>query len=259
MNNDVIAAPVTIEPPAEDDQCLVIAPGRTVFGVDVTLWGGLRGPLPIRTLEVPVDAWDHEIADWTDTESTAPPANVPKNTRRGREILSEFEPEAELRAELQDELDLLRAAPALPAETTTDRPFRSLQSMMGKDLNLGALRDALDLPQHEVMKLLSGRRLMTPDMANAITEATDLTDQDVAQAIRPLPSALVAEVDHPRWRRTWRTMAESRQEDETEVRLTASYKAFALAARETGSGEINWRGRLQQVLHGNDLRPDQDS
>ncbi|MFB9905367.1 hypothetical protein [Allokutzneria oryzae] len=246
-DRDVIAAPVTLDPPAEDDLCLVVDGARTVFGVPATLWAGLTGPIPIRVLDRPVDAWEQDVVHWAATAVPTPSDVVPPGTRRGTAVTSALEPAADVRAELEDTLERLRLAPALPVVKPGDAPI-TLASLLGKGPKIELLRSALGLPQHEVMKLLSGTRPLTPDLAAVVAAETGLSTEDVTKAVLALPHELVAEVEHPRWRPTWTELAERDGTDEATARLTASYGTFALAGRQTGGATPDWHRRLRQFL-----------
>ncbi|WP_143261858.1 hypothetical protein [Allokutzneria sp. NRRL B-24872] len=244
---DVIGAPVTLDPPAEDDLCLVVDESRNGSGVPATLWAGLTGPVPIRVLDQPVEQWGQDIVHWAATAVPVPAEEVPPGTRRGRAIDSALEPAAEVRAELDDTLDRLRLAPALPVVKPGDAPI-TLAALLGKGPKIDLLRSALGLPQHEVMKLLSGTRPLTPDLAAVVAAETGLSTEDVTQAVLALPPELVSEVEHPRWRTTWTDLAGRDGVDEATARLTASYGTFALAGRQTGGAAPDWRGRVRQFL-----------
>ena len=61
----MLAAPVTIDPPGEDDHSLVLEGASTAFGIGTTIWAGLTGTVPIRVLERPVDLCGDEVVQWT--------------------------------------------------------------------------------------------------------------------------------------------------------------------------------------------------
>ncbi len=248
---DVTAVPLTLDPPAEDDRCLLVVPSSTVFGVEVTAWAGLSGELPLRVLEQLVDVWPDDLVSGIDTAVGSPGGEVPAGTRRGRRIVSELAPSAMVRAELEDDLDALRQAPALPIAVEGQSP-RPLSSVLGKGPKLAVLLPALrplGLSQPEVMSLLNGKRYPTPEEAEVIAGVTGVARDEVAEAVLPLPRDFVAEVDQPRWRRTWRQRAERDGTDEATARLRESYEMFARAARQTGAEEADWQARLSQYLH----------
>lgn len=246
-DRDVTAAPVTIDPPAEDDHSVVLEGSGTVFGVDTTVWAGLTGTLPIRVLERPVDAWSDEVVRWTRRTAEGRSGDAPAGARRGHAISSDLDPAALIRAELADDIEALRQAPGLPTAVTGEQP-RGLASLLSGKLDLASLGSALDLPQPEVMKILRSKTPLTAKQIEAVAQVTSLPAEQVAASVRPLPLGLVVKMEHPRWRRTWQERAQMHRVSETQARLAGSYGAFALAARQTGGGEPDWDERLRQFL-----------
>jgi transcriptional regulator with XRE-family HTH domain len=129
---------------------------------------------------------------------------------------------------------------------------QSLAALLGPTLDLAALCSALGLQQSEVMKLLRGKALLTPEQIEAVARATALPAEEIAGTVRPLPLKLVAKAEHPRWRAAWTRRAERLQVTEAQARLTGGYGTFALAARETGAEEPDWDARLRQFLREQD-------
>ena len=244
---DVQAAPVTIDPPAEDDRSLVVDGSSTAFGVDATAWAGLVSAVPVRVLERLVDVWTEEQVRWVVSMARGEPQQAPLASRRGREIRSELDPVALFRAEIADDLELLRKAPALPVETPGAAP-RTLASLLGEDIDLVVLGALLGLRQPEVMKLLRGKVAVSPKQMELIAKRTGLTVDSLAETVRPLPLGLAMAAEHPRWRPTWVQRSRDFRIGEYEARLSGSYGAFALAARETGRREPDWDQRLRQYL-----------
>ncbi|HUY44181.1 MAG TPA: hypothetical protein VMV92_00425 [Streptosporangiaceae bacterium] len=251
---DVRAAPVTIDPPADDDHSLVLEGQSTAFGVDTTVWAGLAGTVPIRVLERPVDACSDEVIQWTRSASEGRPGDVPAGARQGHLISSELDPAALARAEIADDLEALRQAPGLPAAAPGQQP-RGLASLLGTQLDLASLCTALDLPQPEVMKILRGKAPLTAGQIEMIARVTGLTAERVAASVRPLPLGLVVRMEHPRWRHTWQERARTYRVSESEARLAGSYGAYSLAARQTGGGEPDWDERLRRFLRDEDMGP----
>jgi hypothetical protein len=198
-------------------------------------------------LERLVDVWTEEQVCWVASMARCEPQQVSLPSRRGREIRSELDPVALFRAELADDLELLRAAPALPVETP-GAASRTLVSLLGDDIDLAALGSLLGLRQAEVMKLLRGKVALSADQMEIIASRTGLTVETLAETVRPLPLGLVMAAEHPRWRPTWVQRSRDLHIGEYEARLSGSYGAFALAARETGRREPDWDQRLRQYL-----------
>jgi transcriptional regulator with XRE-family HTH domain len=239
---------VTIDPPAEDEHALVVDGASTAFGADSTVWVGLAGDVPTRVLGRVVDAWGDQFVGWITDAAGGRLGPAPAGARLGREIESELDSAAAFRAELADELELLRQAPGLPVESPGEAP-RDLASLLGDRLDLAELCASLGLRQSEVMKLLRGKAPLTPDRIEVLARVTGLPAEKVASSVRPLPRGLVVTMEHPRWRQTWLARARRLEVSETEARLSAGYGAFAQAMRETGSGEPDWDERLRRYLH----------
>jgi hypothetical protein len=245
---DVRGVPVTIDPPAEGGQSVVLEPLITAFQVPVTAWSGLIRSIPIRVLDTLIDMWPTEIARHVvDGPSGGP---FPEGTRPGRPIESELDQQSELRAELMDHLDQLCAAPTLPMETPGIPP-RSLATVLGR-FDLAALCTALDLPQPAVMKLLRGTKALTPAQVAIVADVTGVPVDEIAATARPIAKGLVIEAEHPRWRPTFRQRARRLGTREAEVRLDVCYQAIALAARQTGASRPDWNARLHEVLRDED-------
>lgn len=246
-HTELTIIPLTIDPPAEDSDSVVLEEKLTAFGTEVSLWAGLASTLPMRVLDEIIDQLPNDTSEWL---FTADLTNLPRGARRGRAPSSPFESSIEIRAMIDDDLTALRSSPALPVASDEDsRPVPSLASLLGKDVDLAALVSALSplgLDQPAVMSLLRGKRPVSPEIANAVASVTGVEPVQVAGAVQPLPARFVEEVDHPRWRQVWRERAERTGSREEEARLAASYEMFARAARQTGTQEPDWHARLAQ-------------
>ncbi|MEK2477260.1 hypothetical protein [Streptomyces noursei] len=253
---EVSAAPVTIDPPGEDEASVVVEGSRTAFGVDATVWTGLVSSVPLRVLERVVDVWGDDIVDCAVEWARARPGPTVAGVRAGQPIRSVLEPAAEVRAGLADDLEFLRDAPSLPIQEP-GQATRSLASLLGDRLDLASLCSALRLPQADVMKLLRGKAVLSPGQISTVASATGLSADEIARTVRALPADLVLAVEHPRWRSAWVRRARRLQIGEAEARLSGGYGAFALAARQTGGGAADWDARLRQFLHGENGAGDQ--
>ncbi|MFD3890534.1 hypothetical protein [Streptomyces microflavus] len=248
---EVNAVPVTIDPPGEDEASVVVDGSCTAFGVEATVWAGLVSCVPMRVLERVVDAWDEDIVRCATVRAQGRPAPAATGVREGRLIRSALEPDAEARASLAGDLEYLRHAPGLPVQDI-GRPSGNLASLLGDRLDLKALCSALEMPQPEVMKLLRGKVPLPADRIDAIASATGLSVEQIARTVRPLPADLVHAIEHPRWRSVWVRRARRLEVSEAQARLSGSYGAFALAARQTGGGAADWDARLRQFLGSED-------
>ncbi|WP_131812306.1 hypothetical protein [Mycolicibacterium fortuitum] len=248
---DIDVIPLTIDPEGEDSDCLVLDAGLSAFGCDATLWVGLRTTLPMRVFDEIIDELGEEIL-----QSLLDPETIDKlsldGVRHGHAHNNPFNTATQFRAEIEDDLAALRSSPALPVASDPsplDRP--TLAALLGKELDLSVLVEALrplGLTQADVMRLLKGRRPVTPAIALAVADATGVDVTQVKQSVQPLPPRFVREVAHPRWRPVWRERADSSGVDEADARLEMSYEMFALAARQTGAQEPDWHARLAQFL-----------
>lgn len=254
-NTAVDVIPVTVDPDIADSTSLVLAPWLTNFGVETTLWIDLRTRLPLRVLDEIIDEFPSDLMSWVVEDRQM---SLPRGVHKGPQTVSVFDPAMTLRAEIEDDLSDLQASPALPVEGSSTDATPTLASILGKTVNLRALVDALHpcgLNQSEVMSVLKGKRFLTPDLVDAIAGVTDISRDTIAEAVTPLPSELVEEVDHPRWRPMWRQRAHQQGLDESAARLRGTYELYALAARQTGAQKPDWAARLAQFRHVHDTAP----
>ncbi|MEU1099515.1 hypothetical protein ABZ408_00785 [Streptomyces tibetensis] len=251
-DREVNAVPVTIDPPGEDAASLVVDGARTAFGVESTVWAGLAGPVPLRVLDRVVDFWEPDLVTWAAEMADGGTPSVPAGARQGTVPASVFDASEQVRAELEDDLDALREAPGLPEAKGTAKVV-ALGALLNGLPDLPVLGAALGVPQPEVMRILRGSVPLKPGQVEAVASATGLSVDAVAKTVRPLPAALVAAAEHPRWRETWIRRAKRLGVSEGEARLSGGYGTLALAARETGGAEPDWEARLRQFLRGEDL------
>lgn len=246
------AAPVTIDPPVEDESSVVLAPATTVLGETLTVSAGLAQQLPLRVLDQPLDVLSPDVIAYIRSVAAGRTGQAPTGCRAGNRIVSVFQPAAEVRAELQDDLGALAAATWLPqkdAEVST-QPGKTgdLRDLLGDRPDLQALMDALHARLPEVLDIIRGRRPPTPAQADALAEVTGRPAEVLLASAGPLPDELVAEVDHPRWRPVVRRRARRTGQDEARARLELAYGTYALAARQTGPAAApSWRDRVTHV------------
>lgn len=246
---EVDAVPVTVDPECEDAEAVVLEPALTAFGVDVTVWRGLRTSLPFRVLDEIVDEVPHEVTDWVSAPIGDSSVDQPAGVRPSNAPARPFDSSAAMRALIEDELDVLRSAPGLPVAVARNQPVRTLASILGKGVDLNSLVDALapfGFNQSDVMGVLRGKKPLSPAAVGVVARVTGVEPGLIAEAIEPLPAAFVEEVDHPRWRPLWRERAHDEGLDEAAARLHVSYEIFALAARQTGHSAPDWPARLAQ-------------
>lgn len=249
-DRDVWAVPVTLDPPAEDESCLVLDGRRSVFGVDVTVWAGMVQAVPVRVLDQVLDAWDSDLVGCTRAVAQGRPGDPAVGMRAGSAPGSLFEDSVALRAELEDDLAELQAAPGLASAVGASPAQGSLAALLGGRPDIAQLTEALGKPQSQVMAILRGRRLLEPGDIAGLARATGLSQEQIADTVQPLPEDLVEAVEHPRWRPVMTLLAKHGAGDEAQARWQAGYGAFALAARETGGSSPDWDARLKQFLVG---------
>ncbi len=143
-DGDVDVIPLTLEPVAEDEGCLILSPSLTVFGVEATLWMSLESTIPLRVLDEIVDEWSEDVTNAI-AAAASPTIEPPAGVRRGEPAETEFDHSLSVRAEIEDDLAALCAAPALPTEVEEQAPVRTLAAVLGKGAHLGALLSALSL------------------------------------------------------------------------------------------------------------------
>jgi hypothetical protein len=246
------AAPVSIDPPVEDESSVVLAPATTVLGETLTVWAGLAQQLPLRVLDQPLDVLSPDVVAYIRSVVDGRTGQTPAGCREGNRIVSVFQPAAEVRAELQDDLEALAAASWLPqanAEVSTQLgKTGDLHDLLGDRPDLQALTGALHAPLPEVLDIIRGRRPPTPAQAVALAEVTGQPAEVLLASVGPLPDALVAEIDHPRWRPVVRRRAHRTGQDDARARLELAYGTYALAARQTGPAAApSWRDRVVRV------------
>jgi hypothetical protein len=247
----VMIVPVTVDPPGEDENSLTLDAKSTVLGQPATAWAGLSREFPLRVLDQLLDVVADEIVVWCQRIQAGRPAAVPAGARLGERISSPLEPAAEVRAQLEDELDLLAAASWLPVmDPAVER--RDLRQLLGCDRDEEALRllvATLGVSLPEAVEIVRGRRPLALAQADALAPVTGQPVEVLLASVEPLPEELVAELDHPRWRPAVRRRAHRASRNETHARLEIAYGAYAFAARQTGAATTpSWRERLARYL-----------
>ncbi|GAB3430168.1 hypothetical protein [Actinophytocola sediminis] len=253
-DGEVRAAPVTIDPPAEDENSFVLESDCTGLPTSVTVWTGFTRFFPQRVLDTVIVAWSADVTTClTNPASLEPGARLPVGMRRGRPIDSEFDDRSMIRADLEDDVDQLGQMPGLPAEPPGSPPT-TLAAVLG-DVDLARLCAALELSQPAVMKLLRGTTALTPAQAAVVAQVSGIPQERILGAALNMPRGLVQTAEHPRWRQVWIARAQHLGTDEIQARLDGCQQAFALAARQTGGSQPDWDARLQRALYGETGEP----
>lgn len=247
----VTIVPVTVDPAGEDENSLILDAKSTVLGQPVTAWAGLTRRLPLRVLDQLLDVVSDEIVAWCQRIQADRPATLPGGTRLGDRISSPLEPAAEVRAQIEDELELLAAAARLPVmDPSAER--RNLLQLLGSNRDEATLRvlvATLGVSLPEAVEIARGRRPLALEQAEALAPVTGHPVEVLLASVEPLPDELVAELDHPRWRPAVRRRADRAGRNETHARLEIAYGTYAFAARQTGAATTpSWRERLARYL-----------
>lgn len=240
----VRAAPVTVDPPGEDEACLVLDAMSNAFGVDATVWNALASWVPIRVLDDILDQVDVDLvtACLTLADHRELPTTPIPGARRGRVVDSLFDAAADVRAQTEDDLAQLLQAPGLPIAEQQDRsePARLR-------LSIAQVRDALGVSQPVAMQVLRGKFPLDVSQAEKLAPLAGVSTETVLNTVQPLPAEVVEAVEHPQSRSRIRRLAAAKRISESRMRLQAAYAVYALAARETG-GSGAWQSRLDRWL-----------
>jgi hypothetical protein len=200
------------------------------------VWPAARLRLPTRTLEV--------LVEHTAETNTAAAVVLARP-----EPLDAYDPAADLVADLEDDLAALAAAPGLRVQTDDRAAATTLQDVLPGDTGgkLDALEQALGLTQPAAMARLRAPATLSDADAIALEHHFGLQPGALARSELGFPSALVTELDHPRWRRQLLARVDTNT-DELTVRRTVAASAYTLAARESTVLAPNWRERLDIIL-----------
>jgi hypothetical protein len=217
-------APVTVDPELATDDAHLLDAGETAFGVPVAVWLGLHAPVPVRVLDRPVGSVHIAV----DALRKAP---------QGRPILTPLDERAMEEAVLQDDMDELAAVPAADA---------TLQDLLSS-VTVEAMK-TFGFPPPLALALRRGLRALTPEQAQTLAPLAKTTPAALLRANPPLPVDLVRDLDDPASREWVVRLAARQGEGEQAARLAAGYGAYALAARETGKGSIDWKSRIARYV-----------
>jgi len=239
-------APVSVEPTGEDDHGLVISAGHTGFPVEVTVWVGLATSIPTGTLSRMVDNYASEITAWCVDMAAGTVREPPAGTRRGRPAVDALDGSTSVRASLADDLDTLVVAPLVPVRAPAAVDLKAATARVG----LPTVVAALDLPQSTVMKIVQGKQTATEQQAEILAGLLGYRAEEILGAAG-LPIGLAIELEQPRWRPAWRSIARRFNVSEFAARLRAGSGTYAMAFRQTGAAAPNWRSRIDQWLAAN--------
>jgi hypothetical protein len=222
--NSADVAPVTVDPELATDDAHLLDAGETPFGVPVAVWLGLHERVPLRVLDRPAGSVYIAI----DALNKAP---------QGRPVVTPLDDRAMEQAVLQDDMKELAAVPA--ADATLQN---LLSSVTVEAMNTAGFSPPLALA------LRRGLRALTPEQAQTLAPIAGTTPEALLRANPPLPVDLIRDLDDPASREWVIRLAARQGEGEQAARLAAGYGAYALAARETGKGGIDWKSRIARYV-----------
>lgn len=235
-------APITIEPTSEDEQCLVAKLASNAFSVEVTAWAGLTTSIPTGTLGTILDQWPHEATTWCAAAAAGSFREPPPGARRGRRRTIDDWPDP-VRAELADDLEMLASAPLVPTRAPETVDLKVATTRVG----LRNVIAALGVSQNVAMKIVQSKQPPTAEQAQVLAGLFGFAVEDV-MAAAGLPEVLAVELERPRWRDVWRSMARRLQIGEAQARVRVGFGTYALAFRQTGGAAPDWRSRIEQWL-----------
>jgi hypothetical protein len=216
-------APLSLEPEVASDEAYLLEPGESDLGVQVAVWLGLKTTVPARVLE-----------------RSAGAVHIPVDSLRklpsGTPIESVFDPRADERAVLADDMDELAGAPTA-APSLKDL----LAGVAGADMRAAGLAPQL------VLALRRGQQPLTPEQAELLAPLAGITVRELLEANPALPADLVADLDSVEGRRWVAALAEERGLAESDARRNVGYGAYALAAREQ-RGRTVWIDRIEHYV-----------
>ncbi len=213
-------APVTLDVELATDDAYLLDAEVSDLGVPVAVWLGLRAAVASRVLERFAGVVHIDV-------------NAVKKEKSGRPVASVLDERAMERAVLEDDMDELAAVPAV------DASLQELLAPVGLDQLV-----ALGVPTQLALALSRGLRPLTPELAAKIAPVASATPEALLRANPPLPDDVARALDSPESRELVSRLAEHQAVAEADARRMAGYGVYALAARETGRGDVDWSARI---------------
>jgi len=244
--DSVTAVPVTIESIAEAADTLLIEEQSSSFGVEVTVWLGLRRDLSIGVLDRPVDDMAGPVVRRL-ADRAVRPEEAPRATGAGWSDPAV----SEARAVLEDDLAALVEAPEMNAAEAEGHVTDAIDidALTPEALDEVASRLGTSLPV--VLDLIDGKRAPTPEQTAIMHQVLG-----AAPVAAPPPRGLLTEFSQPRWRGLVRHRRRRDDLTDAAARLALAYEVDAMAARQTGGQEPSWPDRIRRWAQGNQLDPD---
>lgn len=222
--DSVDVAPVTLDTELTTDEAYIVDGELTDLAVPVAVW------LPLRRTVDPV-VLDRYVGDMHLS------VDAVRKLSTGRPLISVLEERAMERAVLEDDMDDLSAASARP---------ESLPDLLA-DVPLPQLQ-AAGFPVPLVLQLRRGLRAVTDVEAERLAPLVGVSAAALLAANPPLPERLIRDLDSDVGRAFVEQYKGARGGDEEAARLWVGYGAYALAARETEKGDIDWLARIQRYV-----------
>lgn len=238
-----LAAPLSIDPTGEDDASLIAEPGRTTFPVEVTAWAGLAAPIPTGVLSAVVDAWESDLVAWCKAMVSGDAGVVPSGARRGASC-GPYDHSARVRAEVSDDVEALTQAPLVPVRGAVSVDLRAATVRVG----LSTVVTALNIEQYKAMQIVQGKHPVTEEQARILADLFGIAAEDIMAVAGGVPLELARELEQPRWRATWKSMAKRMKISEAAARLQVGFNTAGLAYRQTGQATPDWAARIALYL-----------
>lgn len=228
---DCVPASIS-EPPSHKAGTRRLEPEDTGAALAISIWPVEQVALPSRVLDVAFIRETSALIDLADQLRVhGTPFHLP-DTATSREA-----------ARRLDTIEVLQRSEWAP------RPGRPLQELLKVHAvtasEVGAL---LGLDAASTHAILRGNRALEPDQMQSLAEATDIPLQDLQRTGPGLPDDLVHQLESPHNRHLVEHLRATQHLDDSEARIQLGAAAYALAARQTGSRQVDWRPRLQHAL-----------
>ncbi|WP_084780147.1 hypothetical protein [Planobispora rosea] len=239
VDDAAVAMPIMLDDRHADAQTLVLAPGQTSLAVTLTVWIDLVRRLPLYVLDrhVGMVTVDVSRANW---ETAA----IAAGARYGSDPVSRADRRHEIRAGLDDAMDVFATATWTPAGT--GELARLLASAA---IGVQQLADTLDITPQRALALRRGQVPASDREAAVLAPILGLSHQAVLEANPPPPAGLAAQMSRPRRRAQVVRLARRRGITEHSAWLAATYAVNAQAARQTGqSREPAWEERIDRYF-----------
>jgi hypothetical protein len=241
--SDPSVAPVSLDPPTGDERTMILPADTNILGAAAATWVGLTRGVPLRVFDACLGRIQPHFLTAARTILRGGEVGEQGEVEIGQPIASPFSREAELLADLEDDLERLAEARWAPPQTT---PARSIPDLLAGRADLEDFQQALATTPGRAWQLWCGERALKPDEAETVGQRFGIA-ADALLATASLPSDLIAELDRPTWRPELRARKAALRLDDRHVRLEAAYGCL-VPARTTGASDGQWRQLLRQYF-----------